>query len=161
MIAESGHKHAGDTARVFDEMRKELRTLGSHVLGTLTFAGKDECDPLMLADILAHGTFAMEVEGDNGPTEGDSYRRPRRTGWTQLKFTGDGLATLKTKLIDGLSRGGGDGQLLFSTHLRPLGAGPNDLLKRSIDRARIFVRLNLARHVEEALVFGWVVGGYG
>ena len=106
VIAESGHKHAGDTARVFDEMRKELRTLGSHVLGTLTLAGKDECDPLMLADILAHGTFAMEVEGDNGPTEGDSYRRSRATGWTQLKFTGDGLATLKTKLIDGLSRGG-------------------------------------------------------
>jgi hypothetical protein len=107
VIAESGHKHAGDAGRVFDEMKKELKALGSHILGNLTFADKDECDPLMLADILAHGTFAMDVAGRNGPTEGDGLLTRKGTGWTQLQFTADGLATLKSQLIDGLTRGGG------------------------------------------------------
>jgi hypothetical protein len=107
VIAESGHKHAGDAKRVFDEMKRELTGLGNHTLGNLTFSDKDECDPLMLADFLAYGTFQLEKAGKNEPPEQEVRPNRRVTGWTQLTFNADGLAVLKSQLIEGLKKGGG------------------------------------------------------
>jgi hypothetical protein len=107
VIAESGHKHAGDAKRVFDEMKRELKSLGNHTLGYLTFAEKDECDPLMLSDFLAYGTFQLEIAGRNELYEPQAPLNRKVTGWTQLTFNTDGLATLKEQLIEGLKKGGG------------------------------------------------------
>lgn len=102
VIAESGHRHAGDAKRVFDEIKEELEGLGCHTLGSLTFAKKDECDPLMLADYLATGTFRLEVAEQNEPPEQPVTINRKVTGWTQITFDAQGLASLKSCLISGL-----------------------------------------------------------
>lgn len=102
VIAEGGHRHAGDAKRVFDQMKRELKGLGCHTLGILTFAKKHECDPLMLADYLATGTFRLEAAGRNEPPEQPVAIDRRVTGWTQITFNAEGLASLKSQLISGL-----------------------------------------------------------
>jgi hypothetical protein len=107
VIAEAGHKHAGDAKRVFDELKRELADIGSHTLGALTFATKDQCDPLMLADYLATGTYRLELAGKNGPPSDSDPSPPpdsKVTGWTQVTFYPEGLASLKANLIAGLTR---------------------------------------------------------
>jgi hypothetical protein len=71
VVLESGHRNAGDAAsRIFPETQKELKRFNLNLLGTVTLADKDECDPLMIADILSHGTLMMEVAGHNcAPSE--------------------------------------------------------------------------------------------
>lgn len=107
-VMESGHKNAGDAERIFYEVKKELQTLGLNILGTIAFADKDECDPLMIADYLAYGGLAMERAGRNEPPAAElPASASRTTGMTNMKFTPEGLATLKAQLIEGLKKGGG------------------------------------------------------
>ena len=77
-------------------MKREFKNLGNHTLGNLTFADKDECDPLMLADFLAYGTFKLEVAGRDEPPEREVRPSRRVTGWTQITFDADRLTTLKS-----------------------------------------------------------------
>jgi hypothetical protein len=63
---------------------------------------KDECDPLVLADYLATGTFRLEVAEHNEPPERPVGIDRRVTGWTQITFDAQGLASLKSQLISGL-----------------------------------------------------------
>ena len=81
-------------------MQRELGRFGSNLLGTITFAGK-ECDPLMLADFLASGTFQMELAGRNEPPTGGSYSVADRdkTIITSLKFKAGEMAAWKAKLV--------------------------------------------------------------
>ena len=58
-VLESGHKNAGDALRIFNETKAELKAKGCDMFGDLLFADKDESDPLMMADFLAHTTFMM------------------------------------------------------------------------------------------------------
>jgi hypothetical protein len=105
---ESGHKNAGDAERIFHEVKNELVTLNCHILSTITFAGKNDGDPLMVADYLAYGTLKLEEAGRNGLDEGAYVGpRPKGTGMTHLAFHADGLATLKFQLAEGLKKGGG------------------------------------------------------
>jgi hypothetical protein len=61
VVVESGHRHAGDAARVFDEERLEFHNLGCDLLKTITFAGK-ECDPLMIANFISHTTHMNSIK---------------------------------------------------------------------------------------------------
>lgn len=106
VIAESGHRNAGDAKRVFDEMKLELKDLGGSILGNLAFADKDECDALMLADYAAFGTLKLETAGENNECAPSAPLDRRVTGWTQLTCTAEGLAAFKAKLIDGVKRDG-------------------------------------------------------
>jgi hypothetical protein len=60
VVAESGHPNSGDAERIFHEEMKELQRLGFNALSGITFADKDQCAPLMIADFLAHSTFIRE-----------------------------------------------------------------------------------------------------
>lgn len=59
LVLESGHPNARDAERIFAEVKKEFAGRGSQILRTITFAEKDECDPLMIADFLAHSGFTI------------------------------------------------------------------------------------------------------
>jgi hypothetical protein len=89
----------------------------------------DECDPLMLADYLAYGTFVMESAGVRAaPTEAqqaEARESARRvTGWTELTFTAEGLAELKSSLIAGLKRSGGWKATFLAPPSVPAGEAP-------------------------------------
>lgn len=78
------------------------------MLGMIAPAGKDECDPLMMADFLAHMAF---IRGSVQPTEPyDAVTKPpvgrtmgrKETGVTHLEFQLGGLIKLKNTLIEQL-----------------------------------------------------------
>ena len=104
VVLESGHKNAGDAERVFHELKAELAATGSNLLATITFAGKEDSDPLMVADYLAHGTLMLEraePERVVGRHERDIPAPLRRgTGMTELKFHRDGLIGMKAELVN-------------------------------------------------------------
>ena len=58
VIAESGHKNAGDAERAFKEQAEELSAVGFNLLKKITFGTKSAFDPLMIADFMAYTTFA-------------------------------------------------------------------------------------------------------
>jgi hypothetical protein len=101
-VLESGHPNAGDAERIFNEMKQELQGLNSHLLSTITFAGKTESDPLMVVDFLSHGTLMMELAGRNNPPEGgsDLIISEKATTMTNWKFGPGDLAALKARLIE-------------------------------------------------------------
>ena len=57
IVMESGHRHAGDAARVFDEVQKEARAAGSELLASLIFAPKESSGALMTSDFLANTSY--------------------------------------------------------------------------------------------------------
>jgi hypothetical protein len=104
VVLERGHKNAGDAERIFYEVKKDIKAAGCNLLSTITFAGKDGCDPLMLADMLAHTAYMTELDGQEPPTDNDP-RPPKGTGLTHFKYDPGGLAILKATLIERLRSG--------------------------------------------------------
>ena len=109
LVLEAGHKNTGDAERIFHELKQELRGTGSNLLQTITFAGKDDCNPLMIADYLAYGTLMLE-RADPQRILGRHDKEtppPLRygTGMTELKFHRDGLIGMKSELVKRLRRG--------------------------------------------------------
>jgi hypothetical protein len=109
-VLESGHKNTGDADRIFNEVKAELESSGCDVLRDLLLADKDKCDPLMMADFLAHTSFMAGQTGGRAP---DHWKMPQQakttqklprgqTGVTHLRFKPSGLAELKSSLIEQL-----------------------------------------------------------
>jgi Protein of unknown function (DUF3800) len=102
-VLESGHKNFGDALRIFNELKAELKANDCNLLGMITPADKDECDPLMMADFLAHTAF---MAGSAQPTQTyGNIAKPKpigrgQTGVTHLEFRPGGLANVKSALID-------------------------------------------------------------
>jgi len=113
-VLESGHKNSGDAERIFYEMAVEIKARGFDLLKTVSFARKEDCDPLLVADFLAHNTFMLEAGSDeqrahkakmpvmNGGTP--TWRRPEKTGLTHLEFDAGGLAKFRTTFLENLAR---------------------------------------------------------
>jgi len=111
-VLEAGHKNAGDASRIFNETKAELTAKGCDMFGDILFAEKDESDPLMMADFLAHTTFLMGSDGGRAPAHWDeptNVQRPPMTpghsGITHLRFKPGGMRELKSVLIDRLKAG--------------------------------------------------------
>jgi len=98
IVAESGHKNAGDAERIYHEEAKELQRLGFSALSGITFADKIQCAPLMIADFLAHSTFIRDDKGlDPQPRHIPPVRE--KTGLTHLAFEPNGLALHRQALV--------------------------------------------------------------
>jgi uncharacterized protein DUF3800 len=101
IVLESGHQNAGDAERIFHETKAEFKGGELDVLGAITFADKDECDPLMMADSLAHSHYRQSA--------GTWVKRPsrfkflphgtRKRGYTRLEYKPGGLARTKVQLV--------------------------------------------------------------
>jgi hypothetical protein len=103
VVLESGAQHARDAERVFDEIKTESAKVGNRTLATLTFAGKEDCAPLMVGDMLAHTVWSMDqvqrVEGS--PPEkffGDGARR--KSNITHITYRPGGLVNIRQALIE-------------------------------------------------------------
>lgn len=66
LVLEAGHENAGDAVRIYNETKADLRLAGYDALKSVTLAEKDECDPLMLADSLAHIAYVRECQALEG-----------------------------------------------------------------------------------------------
>ncbi len=109
IVMEDGHKNAGDAVRVFGEMAKELRGIGVNLLHGITFASKDGCDPLMIADYLAFGGLKMELAGQHDRPRRERSPSPedrRETASTIMKVKPEYLTSLKAELLEQLKRTG-------------------------------------------------------
>jgi hypothetical protein len=107
-VLESGHRNWNEVRDIFAEIKKELLGFNCDILGEITFADKDECDPLMMADFLAHTTWMMATASPNTQREIFIEQRPlalaeKHSGVTHLRFKPGGLAELKTALIGRLA----------------------------------------------------------
>lgn len=71
VVIEDGHKNAGDTVRIFDDIKDSLEERNHYLLGTITRAKKIDAPPLMLADFIAHTHYMMDKSAATG---GPSYR---------------------------------------------------------------------------------------
>jgi hypothetical protein len=99
IVLEAGHPNSGDAERIFLETKKEFGSLG--ILQTLTLATKDDCDPLMVADTLAHTTLIINrrAREENRPTP-QSDEIPRGAlAITHLESTPQGLANIRAMAI--------------------------------------------------------------
>lgn len=104
LVLEAGHENSGDAERIFVEMKAEYGRLG--IFQTLTLATKDDCDPLIMADFLAHSTLLLNrhARAQNKPTP-PSQKVPRgMLGITHLESTPEGLATLRAMAAEARSR---------------------------------------------------------
>lgn len=119
IVLESGDPHVGGAINIFNEAKRELKdTEYDGILQTVTAADKDECDPLMMADFVAHTTYMQvpEVKAQelpkpprSGPRGLIVYHRtpkPNRKPGTvaQLKFKPTGLSDLRRDILAEINR---------------------------------------------------------
>jgi len=110
LVIESGHRNWSEVRNIFVETKREIKDLtGFDILGDITFADKDECDPLMMADFLAHTAF-MTAGGRLPPASNERpFSEPGpelplgQSGVTSLRFGPGGLTALKSTLIERLA----------------------------------------------------------
>ena len=95
VVAECGHRNAGDAVRIFFEEKKSLQKEGIDLLAEVTFSKKDDCHPLMVADFLASSTYMLA--GRDPPLVTDPVLKtlPQSTGLTFHGFEPRGLAKYK------------------------------------------------------------------
>jgi hypothetical protein len=109
-ILEAGHPNHGDAERIFFELKKEFKGTRFDLLDTYGLAEKDECDPLMVADFIAHSSYAVEIKKRDGKVQGQSTRRQERppqgvgTAITHMSYRPGGLAEFKAKLVEKVNR---------------------------------------------------------
>jgi hypothetical protein len=120
-VLESGHRNRNEVRDIFNEMKEEVRSYGVDLLGEITFADKADCDPLMMADFLAHTAFMMGRADKTAPNEILFLERARGSsvplgegGVTHLRFGPGGLADLKNVLIEKLRAKSGSAKLSAS-----------------------------------------------
>lgn len=108
-ILESGHPNWNEVRQIFNEVKAEVQGFGVDMLGEITFSDKNNCNPLMVADFLAHTAFLMGQRGEAPPNEvpfREPYQEqslpPGEPAITHLRFAPGGLADLKNVLIEKL-----------------------------------------------------------
>ena len=112
IVLESGHPNAGDAVRIFEEMQEDFKKAGHDFLRSITIAEKDSCDPLMLADFVAHSTFILDRKSREFGHPIKPPTKPKATdaAITQIRFKPGGLANIKNELVSQLTKKGRYGQ---------------------------------------------------
>jgi hypothetical protein len=102
VVIEDGHPNVGDTIRIFNDMKLQVKyRLGVDLLGTMTKAKKEESPPLMICDFQAYTYSRMRASraagGIDYAAEAPMTPRKREAGLTFLELLPDALAGLKVK----------------------------------------------------------------
>jgi len=93
VVLERGHPNAFNCEKIFDETKLTLKAKGIDLLGDFTLARKDEADPLMVADFLAHSYLMLR---DSGKVIGEPETRKSRL--LHLGLEQDAIPDLKRRL---------------------------------------------------------------
>ncbi len=101
IVLEAGHPNSGDAERIFSEIKQEFDSVGICILRTLTIAAKDKCDPLMMADFVAHSTLMLDRRARSGKVVSNPQPVPRGfTGITHFQSTPEGLANIRAHVLE-------------------------------------------------------------
>jgi hypothetical protein len=93
VVMESGHNNSKDAERIFHEFKKKMGD-ASPLLASITFSAKDDCDPLMIADFLAHSAF-IKTDAEIALMEsGFIPATKERTGLTYFEYGENGIETM-------------------------------------------------------------------
>jgi hypothetical protein len=99
VVMEDGHPNVWDCGRIFKELRDHAEVLaGSNFLGTFSVEAKENCPPLMVADMLT-STYSMFRAGVGKGTQSLEDFRPTAETKGRLMFLDlqpSALADLKT-----------------------------------------------------------------
>jgi hypothetical protein len=101
VVLEAGHANSGDAERVFFEMKAQLANAGTPILATFTLQTKDDCDPLMVVDLLAHVTFTDDMKRRSGGIVSRAKRQPGNTAVMILEVPSGKLADMRKRLLAG------------------------------------------------------------
>jgi hypothetical protein len=101
-VIEDGHPNVGDTIRIFNDMRLQVKhRLGMDLLGTMTKAKKKQSPPLMVCDFQAYTYLRMRASkaagGIDYAKEAPMTPRKGEAGLTFLELLPDALQGLKAK----------------------------------------------------------------
>lgn len=99
VVLEAGHNNCGDAERIFFEVKAELDAMGCNMLKSITKSEKDECDPLMMADFVAHTTYVMENRNPTPVPSMATKAKFESGSVAHLQFTSFGLDLAKKELI--------------------------------------------------------------
>jgi hypothetical protein len=103
VVLESGHKNSGDAVRVFNDLKAESARANNYTLATLTFAGKKECDSLMVGDFLAHIVWSMDQaqrRQQRSPEEFFGNGTRGKSNITHITYVPGGLGNVREALIN-------------------------------------------------------------
>ena len=99
VVIERGHANVGDTKRIFNDLKAQVRRrFGSDVLGMHTVAKKETSAPLMVSDFLAYSYSLMRAskrDGRGDYAEVAPFPRKREAGLSFLELGPDSLPRLK------------------------------------------------------------------
>jgi hypothetical protein len=101
-VIEDGHRNVGDTIRIFNDMKLQVRhRLGVDLLGTITKVKKSQSPPLMVCDFLAYSYLQMRASKAKGgmdyAAEASMAPHKKEAGLTFLGLLPDALRGLKEK----------------------------------------------------------------
>jgi hypothetical protein len=98
IVFEGGHKNIGDCRRIFDDLKKRFRHVGSDILGTFTIETKTASMPLMVADMLAHTKSMVNAQTTAGTLPPGALKpfKGSRGGLQFIEFAPNALRDLKT-----------------------------------------------------------------
>jgi hypothetical protein len=100
VVIESGHANWGGAQDIFQEMKRTIaKAHPKVVLATFSLADKDECDPLLIADYVAHVAFLRAVTVHEGKQPEARKSTPGNTQITHLEFPPGGLVELREKVL--------------------------------------------------------------
>jgi len=101
VVIEDGHTNVGDTERIFNDLRVQVRRrFGVDLLGTHRVAKKEGAAALMVSDFLAYSYLLMRSSKESGSgdyAEIAPIPRKREAGLTFLDLLPDALMRLKEK----------------------------------------------------------------
>jgi hypothetical protein len=105
LVLEAGHRNVGDAERIFLEERNSFGDLSKGILKSLAIAEKDECDPLMMSDFIAHSSLMIHRKvtagGSEPPHIPEGTRLPRGMGTvTHFESTPQGLANIRESILE-------------------------------------------------------------
>lgn len=105
IVLEAGHVNSGAAEHIFMECKKDFFGRGSEMLATITLAGKDECDPLMMADFLAHSSLMInrKARATRAPLPQSQHIPRGAMGITHLQSTPEALISMRDRVFHGLA----------------------------------------------------------
>ena len=83
---ERGHKNVWDCERIFNEMKDAFRFANSRLLGDFTVATKEDCRPLMVADMLARAHSRLRAAAALGELDMEAVKVLPTTAKGRLVF---------------------------------------------------------------------------
>ena len=100
IVMESGHPNVFDCERIFNQLKANFLFVGHDFLGTFKVAAKDQCPPLMVADLLAATHSVMRASVSRGELDPRQFlANPNSKGAKPafLELTPGALVGLKTQ----------------------------------------------------------------